>query len=157
MTDNQIEFGLVSVVLSGSIGFTDAVAYHFYEKGHDVHTHTSESVYEVKSKDYTKTIGELSLRLRLTCHGPETEQVNRIVMKSKQSPLQPVFIDGNAFDFHLDKQIIQTPPKMMYENAKKWTDQIHVYNPDIRDLLQCQRYTYKPMIVLPAIKIVLFI
>lgn len=143
LTDDQIEFGLVSVVLSGSIGFTDAVAYHFYEKGYGVHTHTAENVYDVKSRDCTRTIGEISLRLRLTCHGPEMEQVNRIAIKSNQSPLQPVSIDGNVFDFYLDKQIIQTPPKMMYENANQCTNKIHIYNTDIKDLLQCQRYTHQ--------------
>lgn len=118
------------------MGFTNAIAYHFYEKGYDLHWHVLDKAYEVRNMSGTKIIGDISLRLKLTCHGPETNQVNQIALRSQQPQLQPIFVDGNAFDFPFEKHIIQPPPKMMFDNINS----IRAFNPDIRELLHCQRY-----------------
>jgi hypothetical protein len=125
-------------MLSSSMGFTSAISYHFYEKGYNVHTHTAESVHEVKNMDGSQIIGDMFVRLKLTCHGPETMQVNQIVLKSNQPELQPIFNDNNSFDFYFDKHIIPSPPIMMYDGVSRCEDKI--LNPEIKDLLDCQRY-----------------
>jgi len=140
LQDGQINLGTVSVMLSSSMGFTGAIGIHFYEKGYDPYSHTVENVYEVKNMDGSRTIGDMFVRLKLTCHGPETMQVNQIVLKSNQPELQPIFNDSDSFDFHFDKHIIQSPPTMMYGSINKCLGNIQVLNPEIRELLDCQRY-----------------
>ncbi|KAE9532713.1 hypothetical protein AGLY_009794 [Aphis glycines] len=137
LKDGRVKIGTVSIMLSGSMGFTSAINYHFYEKGYDIHTHTVENVHEVKNIDGSETIGDMFVRLKLTCHGPETMQVNQIVLKSNQPELQPIFNDNDSFDFYFDKYIIPSPPKMMYSSVKKCEDKI--LNPEIKELLECQR------------------
>lgn len=122
------------------MGFTGAIGYHFYEKGYDLHAHTIERVYEVKDMNSSEAIGDMFVRLKLTCHGPETMQVNQIVLKSNQLELQPIFNDTDSFDFYFDKHIIQSPPKMMYDTVNKCDDKIQILNPEIKELLDCQRY-----------------
>lgn len=74
-----MDVGQASVWLSGSAGFTDAVAYHFYEKGYDCYTHDTDNEYEVQSADGCQTTCKISARIRLTCHGPETRRtVNQV-------------------------------------------------------------------------------
>lgn len=136
LKNDQVKFGKLSITLSSAMGFTNAIAYHFYEKGYEPHWHVVDKVYEVRNTDGTKIIGDISLRLKLTCHGPETKQLNQIALRSQRPQLQPTFVDGNAFDFPFDKHFIQPPPKMMYDNMNS----IRVFNPDIRELLHCQRY-----------------
>ncbi|XP_060861896.1 uncharacterized protein LOC132938928 [Metopolophium dirhodum] len=139
LQDSQIQLGTVSFMLSSSLGFTGAICNHFYEKGYDPYAHTVENVYDVKNMDGSQTIGDMFVRLKLTCHGPETMQVNQIVLKSDQPELQPIFNDSDSFDFHFDKHIIQSPPTMMYDSINKCVGKIQVFNPETRDLLDCQR------------------
>lgn len=124
------------------MGFTSAISYHFYEKGYDPYARVVENVYDVKNMDGSQIIGDMFVRLKLTCHGPETMQVNQIVLKSNQPELQPIFNDSDSFDFHFDKHIIQSPPTMMYDNGSKnkCVGKIQVFNPETRALLDCQRY-----------------
>lgn len=136
----QIQLGTVSVMLSSSLGFTGAISNHFYEKGYDPYAHTVENVYELKNMEGSQTIGNMFVRLKLTCHGPETMQVNQIILKSNQPELQPIFNDSDSFDFHFDKHIIQSPPRMMYDGINKCVGKIQAFNPEIRELLDCQRY-----------------
>ncbi|XP_025208734.1 uncharacterized protein LOC112604080 [Melanaphis sacchari] len=137
LEDDRIKLGSVSIMLSSSMGFTSAISYHFYEKGYDIHAHTVESVHEVKNMDGSQSIGDMFVRLKLTCHGPETMQVNQIVLKSDQPELQPIFNDNNSFDFYFDKNIMPSPPRMMYGGVSKCEDK--VLNPEIKELLDCQR------------------
>lgn len=137
--DNHRVLGSMSVTLSGTTGFTDAIAYHFYEKGYEPHSHIVEKTFEVKSFDDAQSVGDISVHLKLTCHGPEMNHVNRIVLATSLPPLRPVFIDVDEFDFHFEKRIIQPPPKMTYEDANERENLIFTNNPDIKDLLHCQR------------------
>lgn len=137
--NDQVKFAKLSITLSSSMGFTNAIAYHFYEKGYGLHEHTVEKVYELRNMDGTQIIGDISLRLKLTCHGPETKHTNQILLKSERPRMQPIFVDGNAFDFPFDKHVIQPPPKMMYDNINR----MEVFNPDIKELLHCQRCDVK--------------
>eukprot|EP00102_Acyrthosiphon_pisum_P023033 XP_016660243.1 PREDICTED: uncharacterized protein LOC100571136 isoform X1 [Acyrthosiphon pisum] len=104
-------------MLSSSLGFTSAICSHFFEKGYDPYAHTVENEYEVKNMDGSQTIRDMFVRLKLTCHGPET-------------------ID--PFGFHLKKPI-KSPPTMMYDNISKCMGKIQVFNPEIRELLDFQR------------------
>lgn len=141
LQDSQIQLGTVTIMLSSSLGFTYGICNHFYEKGYDPYAYTVENVYDVKNMDGSQTIGDIFVRLKLTCHGPETMQVNQIVLKSNQPELQPIFNDSDSFDFHFDKHIIQSPPTMMYDSIiNKCVGKIQVFNPEIRELLDCQRY-----------------
>lgn len=140
LENDQIDLGTVSITLSGSMGFTNAVSHHFYGKGYEPYSHMVENVFEVKDVNDDRTIGEIFLRLKLTCHGPEIKRVNRIMSQPPdQSQLQPIFINKNCFDYPLDKTIIQPPPKMMYTNTDIQGNEVRQLNPDIEKLLQCQR------------------
>ncbi|XP_029342054.1 uncharacterized protein LOC100571136 [Acyrthosiphon pisum] len=138
LQDSQIQLGTVSVMLSSSLGFTSAICSHFFEKGYDPYAHTVENEYEVKNMDGSQTIRDMFVRLKLTCHGPETMQVNQIVLKSNEPKLQPIFTDSDPFGFHLKKPI-KSPPTMMYDNISKCMGKIQVFNPEIRELLDFQR------------------
>lgn len=140
---NQRVLGSMSVTLSGSMGFTDAIAYHFYEKGYEPHSHVVEKTYEVKSYDDAQSMqGDISVYLKLTCHGPETNQVNRVVLATNLPRLRPIFIDVDGFDYKFDKQIIELPPKMTYEDVDERDNPIITNNPEIKVLLRCQRYYF---------------
>jgi len=140
LKDDQIELGMVSIMLSSSIGFTGAIGYHFYEKGIDLHTHIAEKVYKVKNMNGSQTIGDMFVRLKLTCHGPETMEVNQIVLESNQPELPPIFNDNDSFDFYFDKHIIKSPPKMMYDSVNKCENKIHIHNSEIKKNVDCLRY-----------------
>ncbi|VVC42119.1 Hypothetical protein CINCED_3A011314 [Cinara cedri] len=84
-------FGIISLSLSGAMGFTDAIAYHFYEKGYSMHSHTSEHLCDVRSIDGTQSVGDIFVRFKLTCCGPKAKEVNQIWLKlndrsSQQDP-----------------------------------------------------------------------
>lgn len=80
--DQQADVGAASVTLSGPAAFTDAVAHHFYEKGHDGHTHVHDGTHDVRSVDGHRTVGKMTVHLRLTCLGPETRTVVNQVIRS---------------------------------------------------------------------------
>lgn len=140
--DNEVVFGIASVSLSGTMGFTDAIAYQFYEKGYESYSHTTQNAFEVKSTNSGHFIGDIVVRLKLTCCGPETNEVNQIRLKSDDWPqkLEPIFVDENPFDFSLDNRVLNFPPKMMYDDVNKWGNKIKSNNPEIKELLHCQRY-----------------
>lgn len=116
LDDDQLkELGTMYVPLNASTGFTEAISYHFYEKGNDEYSHTDNNMYVADN-----TTGEnqfdvkLSVSVKLTCHGLE-ERVDRLVLRSDVgSQLEPVYPDEKTFEISFDKLIIQPRTKMMY-------------------------------------------
>lgn len=159
LTNGQIEFGTLSIPMSGPMGFTDAISYHFYEKRHGLpYTHTVQGVHEVRQYGVgggiqPSVVGEISVRLKLTCHGPrpvqQQQQVDRIVLRAERPPLRPTHVDENAFDFPLDKRTVRPPLKMTYcDIAGEKENEIRVLNPEVRELLRCRRYVHCWLIVM---------
>lgn len=144
LKDDDIMFGVVSQSLSSDRGFTEAIACHFYEKGYDAFTHTIEEAFNLENTERTQTIGKIIIRLKLTCHGPETKEVNHIRLKpsgNRPQQLKPIFVEDNSFDFPLDRCGLNIAPKMMYDDdVNILRNRIKMCNPYIKELLHCQRY-----------------
>lgn len=138
----QTYLGTASIMLSGQTGFTDAIAYHFYEKGFDQYLHTVENVYELvdltDESNCTQLAGKVSVRLRLTCHGPEERQTNRVWSRLNERPQRHLSVDQNAFDYPCDDRTVHSQPKMTY-SAAALPERFDVTNREIAVMYRCQR------------------
>jgi len=137
MGHNQTELGTASVPLSGPAGFSSAVAYHFYEKGYDTYSHSTNRAYEIKTEDGgacgPTEVGRVYVRLRLTCWGLETEPANRVLPSPGPAPLRPAFADQNPFDYPFDERVIQAPARMTYVCSREFGPRM--YNRDVEEIL----------------------
>lgn len=116
--DEQNVFGTVRIALNGSTGFTDAIAYHFYEKGSDgTHSHAVEGVYAARDAAGDRTDLELSVGVKLTCHGPE-KRVDRLLLRPQVRPekLHPVHVDENIFDAVSGERMVRSRTEMTHRH-----------------------------------------
>ncbi|XP_025420362.1 uncharacterized protein LOC112690544 [Sipha flava] len=113
--DGQNVFGEVFIALNSLTGFTNAIAYHFYEKGYGKHVHAVEGVHAATDGAGEKTNVELSVAVRLTCHGSEG-RVDRLALRPDVRPrqLQPVYADPNTLGIAFDGRPIRPRQEMTY-------------------------------------------
>lgn len=151
--DENVEFGEASITMSGPVGFTDAIAHHFYENSKNPYLKCAERTVEViSSNDGLTVVGNITVRLKLTCHGLETEQeVVPISVMPDRRQLQPISIE--PFDFQFNRLIEQPPPKMMYNDVPK--NKIEMLNAEKKGkFLYCQRYRAIRIVVVVVIRII---
>lgn len=139
--DEEQEFGEASVTLSGPMGFTDAVAHHFYKKADGPYVQTAENTVDVISLiDGMTVMGNIAVRVKLTCHGLETRQgIVPISTMPDRPQLRPIFVD--PVDLRFDMPIDQPSANIMYDDVQ--ANKTETREKDY-PLLRCRRYDFLP-------------